>query len=797
MTTRNMHPARVAMIAGLCGAASAVTPVHAQAIATEIDTLVSLEEVVVTAQKREQRYLDVPVAVSTIGGEVLDIAKTNTLQDLVQVAPSVTFNQSGDMRGVGVLIRGIGTTNFQTAVEPTISAVMDGVPLANTAQFLTDLTDIERVEVLRGPQGTLFGKNASGGLINIVTRRPSRTFQGFAEVTATDDHSRGLKADISGPLSERARGRLSGYVRSYDGFIRNEATGERLNGEKVGGVRGKLEIDVTDRVDLLLIADWSRQDRDCCTNAPALTIDSVINPPTLTTAQTVAVNAFRFDYRDIPLGIRNRSVLLNTPTFSNSLTHGLSAEVRVDFDNFVLTSITAGRKFNLETQQDLDLTPYQQATYGRTVWLSNGATNGGDQDQQQFSQELRVNSTAWDTVNLTAGVFYWNQKLSRYFERRTAICTTPAPSLALSVDPSLTPCTASRELFNYSDNADHSINRATFGQADWQFAPGWTATLGLRRTWDSLRTEFARVNPSGVTGAGVFAPIPLTIVSTRSAETTGKAALQWQLPDKLMLYASYSTGYKAPAFDNITGTTLARLQNVVPPETADSYELGMRSELLDRRVRMGVTLFHTTFHDLQGQSTQPGQIGFVLTTAGTAITRGVELELTAKPLRQLLINSAVSYTDAYFDSFPAANCYTGQATAQGCTGGSQNLAGKPLANAPKWKGAVQARYDIPVNDGLNVFLSTNFRYQTDSQGDQNQDPNLRRKAYGIVDLTLGIADAAGRWEGSLFVKNALNKFYEDLRSRDTQNNYGGVSHYLTRDSQRYLGVDVKYKFGDF
>ncbi|MCP4301335.1 MAG: TonB-dependent receptor, partial [Gammaproteobacteria bacterium] len=133
---------------------------------------VVLEEIIVTAQKVAQQYLEVPVAVSTVTGEVLDMAKVTQFQDLVQVSPSVTFNQSGDQRGVGVLVRGIGTTAFQTTVEPTVSTVVDGVTLGRTAQFISNLVDIERVEVLRGPQGTLFGKNASAGLINVITKRP-------------------------------------------------------------------------------------------------------------------------------------------------------------------------------------------------------------------------------------------------------------------------------------------------------------------------------------------------------------------------------------------------------------------------------------------------------------------------------------------------------------------------------------------------------------------------------------------------------------------------------------------------
>jgi len=156
-------------------------------VANAQEERVGLEEVIVTAQKREENFTDVPVAVSAFSGEVLDMAKISEFQDLVQVSPSMTFNQTGDQRGVGVLIRGIGTTAFQTAVEPTVSSIVDGVTLGRTVQFVSDLNDIERVEILRGPQGTLFGNNASGGVVNVITNRPSETFEGSVKADIAND----------------------------------------------------------------------------------------------------------------------------------------------------------------------------------------------------------------------------------------------------------------------------------------------------------------------------------------------------------------------------------------------------------------------------------------------------------------------------------------------------------------------------------------------------------------------------------------------------------------------------------
>lgn len=198
MVSRTRLFAVNAMAASVAAAVFSL-PTYAQGDKTNF----ALEEVVVTAQKREQNYLDVPVSVNTFTGEVLDMAKVTEFQDLVQVSPSVTFSQTGDQRGVGVLIRGIGTTAFQTAVEPTVATVVDGVTMGRTVQSVTDLDDISRVEILRGPQGTLFGKNATGGLLMIATNNPTEEFEGKVRASITDDDGYIVSAVVSGGFDRR------------------------------------------------------------------------------------------------------------------------------------------------------------------------------------------------------------------------------------------------------------------------------------------------------------------------------------------------------------------------------------------------------------------------------------------------------------------------------------------------------------------------------------------------------------------------------------------------------------------
>jgi len=742
----------------------------------------SLEEVIVTAQKKPEAYTDVPVAVSTVSGEVLDLAKAQQFQDLVQVSPSVTFSQSGDGRGVGVNIRGMGTTAFQTGVEPTVSTVVDGVTMGRTAQFLSDLADVEKVEVLRGPQGTLFGKNASAGVINVVTKRPSTEFEGSVKVNATDDDAYGVQAQISGPLSDAVRGRLAVYNREYDGFVENLYTGQMLNGDHTKGVRGKLEFDLTESANLLLIADYSTQDRDCC-----------VSPFSELTGPT-GNRFWEFDYQGITIDQDNTKVLQNTPTYSNTETSGISAELNIEFDKFLLTSITAYRGFDLETQQDSDLLPYDGAAYGRFIITSNGATNGGNQSQEQKSQEFRITTTGWENVDVTAGLFFWNQTVDRYFEREVYACNAPDPAdLSLSPDPALTPCTDVNYGFGYQNSSVETDNWALFGQANWHFTDTLTATLGWRYTEDDIKFDFARTTldpgpavPPSFTGSN----------STSEENVSGKVSVQWDATDEIMLFASYAEGYKSPAFDVIFATTADRI-NPVPPETSEAWEAGMKAELFDRRLRLGITGFHTKFNDLQGQgAVVNGNVTtFILTSAGSAITQGLEVDFTAKPTPNLLLNGGFAWIDATFDEFPDSQCYPGQTAALGCINGLQDLSGKDIPNSPDFKFSLQARYDIELEGPVDMYFNLGYRWQDDSEGSQDQNPRLVRQSYDVVDLVVGLDADNGKWGAQLFAKNLLDNHYEDLRGYFAST--GGVTHFLARDWERYIGAEFTYRFGAY
>ena len=745
-----------------------------------------LEVIEVTAQKRTQSFMDVPVAVTTVSGEILDAAQATEFQDLVQVSPSVTFNQSGDMRGSGVNIRGIGTTAFQTAVEPTVSTVIDGVPLGRTVQFLSDLADIDRVEVLRGPQGTLFGKNASGGVLSIFTKRPEDSFFGEVKLTLTDDDAWGLMGQVTGPINDNLKGRLSFYHRDFDGFIDNVTTGENINGDKSQGVRGKLEYDITANDNLYIIGDYSKQDRDCCT--PAL--QSIGN------GSYLDLHQFGEDYADIDIKEGNNKVKLVNAPYSNTETGGLSVEYNHYFDIFTLTSITALRGFTLETAESPHLSPYTQPVTGHVLFTKNGASGGGDQSQTQFSEELRLAGQVTDDVFLTVGAFYWKQTVDRYFEREVMRC---ADAYDPEVGTQLCSPEGSGIGFAAMDSSVDTTNYALFGQADWDITEDFSASLGLRYTEDEISFDFTRTDPV-ITGpfAGLPAiPGPGVTLSNETDDSalTGRLALSYDITDDTMVFASYAEGYKSPAFDLIFSLNESRTAPV-PAETSQAWEGGIRSELFDRRLRLSVTGFHTTFDNFQGQAYDPEAVVFSLTSAGEVITEGVEIEFNAKPIPELFISGGIAFIDATYGEFKDQQCYYQQTEAEGCIDGFQSITGGDVPNSPDTKLTLSAKYDIYLEGDMDMFLSANYRWQDETQMNQNQAPYLVLPSYGVLDLTIGFQADDGEWVASLFAKNALDDTYV-AQIGTAIFDQANIQAQLTRDYERYIGAQFTYRFGSF
>jgi iron complex outermembrane recepter protein len=730
-------------------------------------------EIVVTAQKREQSLQDVPISVNVLSGDALEANRISSVEELQQLSPSLSFTNSANSRGQGLSVRGIGTLNFSDGVEPSVSTVIDGVVIGRQAQSVFDLIDIERVEVLRGPQGTLFGKNASAGVISIVTQRPSLTETEIAgSVSYAELDEIKVRASASAPIiADKLAARLTGYRIKRDGPIRNIFTGRDVNNQDQWGLRGKLLFAPSDDFDLLIIGDYAKIDRDCC-----IWTARTANP---TTRYFGATGPLRTTIlAGITPGPANREVSFDAPTFLRQKSWGVSAEANWQLGDHNVTSITAYRKFDLFDNNDAD-----------TVPLNILNLNNADQKQRQFTQEIRIASPAGQTLEYVLGMFYFDQKV----ETVTQVAGTFGAVLP-----------AGAVLGSQIDRGITTKNAAAFGEFTFNATDALRFVAGARLTTEVLRVRFARTNLPGALGAAPNAGAPLNVRALKSDDTalSYRLAAQYDVNDEIMVYASHSRGYKGAAvnmLNNLSATLLNSGEAVIRPEIAKNYELGLRSTFFDRKLLLNLTGFTTTFDDFQTQSFNAALAAFVLDNAGKLRTRGVELEAIVKPATGLTFSANAAYTDAEIRSF-LGNCYPGQTAAQGCSGtpARQNLAGKSINNAPKWAFSISGNYEAPLSGDLSLFLNSTYSYRSKVNFSINQDPNTIQKGYGIVNASVGIGAADGLWRLSAFAKNLFDtNFATTIFATPFDPTAGapvGYSQILTESAQRMAGVAFDFRF---
>ncbi|MGB0669780.1 MAG: TonB-dependent receptor, partial [Porticoccaceae bacterium] len=500
-----------AVIAGLTGAASA----------TAQDAGWQLEEVVVTAQKREEKLSDVPVAVTALTSEQIDSAYANNIEGLQSMVPSVSYRKGNTTRNSALTVRGIGTISFSIAAEPSVSTVVDGVVLGRSGQAFGDLYDLERVEVLRGPQGTLFGKNASAGVVNMTTKRPGTEFEGSVEAQLFQDNEYSIKASVSGPLSDRARGSLTILDKQFDGYVKNVYNNQMTNGYDRSGMRGMLEFDISDDSSMLIIAEKYDAEDDCCTDLELL--PSGRNPASEAAPSSQGVVN---GVADIDLDLRKVDHDLTTVTLDKHT--ALSVQFNTAMGEHELTSITAYRSWDNTEIREGDFTSIagdsNQPVFGVPFQLHDL----GPQEWRQFSQELRLASPAGEKMEYQLGAFYMNIDSERNFTR-DASCQNNNGQLAQAMTwyanetltgDALTAALADLDAYTAAEgvtcNANDIVsataymstefnNWALFGEGKYNLTDATRLLFGLRYTDDEVSYSHNRLSNDkyGRRGVGV------------------------------------------------------------------------------------------------------------------------------------------------------------------------------------------------------------------------------------------------------------------------------------------------------
>jgi iron complex outermembrane receptor protein len=792
---------RVALGGGMLGlGAILAAPVGATPEQGDALRRVELEEIVVTAQKRVERLQDVPVAVTVLSGEALSAAGVNQTTDLVNLTPSLTFAQGASPSNTNLRIRGIGTALFGQGTEPSVSVVMDGIVLARSSQGFSDLADIERIEVLRGPQGTLFGKNSVAGLINVVTKRPSDVFQADADVTVAEQDEYRARATVSGPINDTMGYRLTGYYNDVGGYIRNVTLNKDVNGSESWGARGKYEWDATERLNLLFTADYRESQTLCCSSQYL----SVVNNPLL---QQVLL--------PVVAGFNNRKETENQLTFFNTEQKTFSVEGNLNLDAVTLTSLTAYQDFNLVNNQPIDRlnTPTPL-----TFPVTNGYfdINGGTIDIGQFSQELRVTSPGSERFNYVAGLYYLDLDLERTFQRRSGGCA-PGGNAPVQGQPCRVPLYRSQAGFNSETGTK---NAAVFGQMDFALVGNLSALLGARYQWEEISYAGTRTDTRLVPGDQPLSGFPPSSGRGKSDDTvvTGKAGLQYDFSEHAQTYLTWSTGHKGRGYETEFAATFEN-QTPVEPEDAKAWELGFKTQLWDDMLVLNTALFYAKYDDLQVQANRgnadTGLVRFQTTNAGNSSTQGAEVEFTLRPMGNFSLNGGVTYLDTSVDvdglncalsDQAAAPVIVGPAPDNTCyrltPGGTpiQNVSDGELPNAPQWRGTLTARYDYALGaSGWQSFMQLTGTSQSKMNFVIEQDPLLEHPSYTLVDASIGLLAPNNRYRITLFAKNIFDEHYVTLMARSSTLTTAtfspnSVTGNVPKEANRYFGATIGVAF---
>ncbi len=695
-------------------------------LAQEEEAILEIEEVLVTAQRREESLQDVPIAVTALSGDFLEQVQAYSVETLSLYTPSLHIYGEA-VNSEFYTIRGVGRANEDIGSDSGVAVFIDDVYIARQGAANLSLYDIERVEVLRGPQGTLWGKNATGGAINIITRKPTDNVSAYVGVDVGEYSTMNMHAAASAPLSEdKVYGRIAIQARERDGLYTNLNTGEKANNIDTQSMRGSLRFTPSDATDIFLSADWERSDQKGV-------LKSVITD--LPGTPYVLKDFFRVTFPKQEADLRS----------SRSGNHGkqgveqyganLTIQHELSFADFV--SVTGYRSEDSFHEEDND-----HAQELSAVVFS-------DQDSSSFSQEFRLLSRDSGALTWTAGLYWFHEDADRTQGRYSDFYGPGG-----LVGPGSPEYQNATTIFETGLKTD---SYAIFGQVTWDFTEHFNMTFGGRYTSDKKSFDvnaFATPNVDGGSDYSLF--IPDGAFTTSNSETwtqfTPKVVLGYRFSDSLNSYLSYTEGFKSGGFDG--GPENA--ESVVPfePEKVKNYELGLKGRFLDNRLSTDFAVFFIDFTDMQLQGFNPVTGTPITNNAAAAEIKGVEFEMSALLGDNLTFNLGASLLDHEFkDYFIRVFDPTIQG---GPPFRTVDKAGDRIGVIPEYNAHVGLRYTFPNTSHGEWSVSGDW-----SAGDETITVfnTLWSNSYNVVDLRLNWVSELGNWNASLWMKNAFDEEY--------------------------------------
>lgn len=760
-----------------------------------------IEEIIISATKRPQGLQDVPIAVSAYSAEQLQRAGISDIRELTQISPSLFLSSSAsETAGAVARIRGVGTTGDNPGLESSVAVFIDGVYRNRTNIGLSELGAISQVEVLRGPQGTLFGRNASAGLINITTKQPGDELTGEFEASYGNFDAVRLTGGISAPLIEnKLAARIDGVYFERDGFLKDKVTGEDFNNRDRYLLRGQLLANPTETLELRLIADYADRNEDCCA---AVTIE-----PSPVSAAMAGLLGAQFGSGALPGEDPFERESATTPGrgFQQDVEEwGISLQADWETGIGTLTSITAYRDWQANRSQDIDYT---------SLDIAFRDEDGFVQQFQTFSQELRLNGQAgW--LDWLVGAYYANEDLSlddaikfgadfSAFASLLVDLSDGIPGNGLSSGgpwpgyDNLAALLSGGQVTNPFPNGAGAVLDA-FDQTSENFAffthniitisDKIELSLGARFTHEkkTLDAEITTNNPGCqlFLGAVQQGAIPSSLLQLPCApfwnplvdgqfdgkrtedRLTGTAAVNFTVSDELSVYASYSRGYKAGGFNLDRGGFPNPLVGGVPTgdslefddETVDSLELGAKYRSPGRSIAVNGSVFYSKFNDFQ-LNTFNGT-NFVVENLPSAETYGVEVEGTWQASENLTLSSGVTYARTQYGTNGFDDPIFAQPSPTNPGGGALfQLPGRTLTNAPEWSVTGAASYEYPVAEDFAALLHADFRYTSGINTGSDLDLEKQQEGVFIVNAKVGFGDRDGLWRIEFWSRNLFDKDY--------------------------------------
>jgi len=715
-----------------------------------------LEEIVVTAQKREQNVQSVPLSVQVIGQTQLAAAHIENFEDFNRVAPSLLVRTDVTPINATVAIRGIGTSAFGIGVEPSVAVVVDDVPLAFQSRAFGNMTDISRVEILAGPQSTLYGKSSTAGLVNIVTPDPTNALSGRVEATGTTDSERDVSAWLSGPITDTLAGRLSVISSDFPGTVKNLYTGWMSDGDKSLNAHGKLVWDPTSQLKVATNLNYS---------AGTTTNDYVwINLPANANLRGNAAYPPSVYLNGVAPGFDNTNIYNNYGTGTRYGDFDQAVKVSWDLGGPTLMSISSHSDYFLDDHQETDYTAIAALDNRQQGYFHNG----------QWTEELRLVSPGSQRFRYTTGLFYAAVNYARTFTRGPFFSQAGWHA------------------------TEGSRQEAAYGQFEYDILDKLTLIGGLRvggERIDYTYTNLLLVPPTVNYWSGYH----------NNSYVTYKVGPQYQLTDHIMLFALRATGHKGETYNLVTGFNTAIAESgPVKAETSSDYEVGAKMQFFDQRLTVNPTIFTTNYNNYQAQGIQQlpdGTTNYELENVGVVRTRGIEDTNSLRITKNLLFGLSGTYLDASILDYATGQCYPLQTVAQGCVGtgatAHQNMAGKALFDAPKWKFSADMTWyqDLGVIPWTAVFQSS-YTYTSTVNYALTLDPYTVQKGYGILNLSAGMQDAHDRFKVTFFVNNVLDKHYHPDISNlaSTFGSTEAIGALVPRDFSTYAGLRLSAQF---